>query len=98
MQVRSLHGEDPLKKEWQPTPVFSPREFHGQRSLVDYSPQGHKESDMTEQSGKAQHSTRWSAKIISAFHTLCIKPSFWPEQRGSSQGSGCHPRIVSARI
>ena len=98
MQVRSLHGEDPLKKEWQPTPVFLPREFHAQRSLVDYSPQGHKESDMTEQSGKAQHGMCWSAKIISAFHTLCIKPSFWSEQRGSSQGSGCHPRIVSARI
>ena len=25
-----------------------PREFHGQRSLVGYSPWGHKESDMTE--------------------------------------------------
>ena len=31
-----------------PTPVFLPGEFHGQRSLVDYSPWGHKESDMTE--------------------------------------------------
>ena len=31
----------------QPTPVFLPREFHGQRSLVGYSPWGHKESDMT---------------------------------------------------
>ena len=26
-----------------------PREFHGQRSLVSYSPGGHKESDTTEQ-------------------------------------------------
>ena len=47
-QVRSLHGEDSLKKEWQPTPVFLPREFHRQRSLVGYTPQGHKESDTTE--------------------------------------------------
>ena len=31
-----------------PTPVFLPRESHGQRSLVGYSPRGHKESDMTE--------------------------------------------------
>ena len=30
------------------TPVFLPGEFHGQRSLVDYSPWGCKESDMTE--------------------------------------------------
>ena len=33
-------------REWQPIPVFLPREFHGQRSLVGYSPWGHKESDM----------------------------------------------------
>ena len=43
----SLGEEDPLEK--QPTPVFLPGKFHGQRSLVGYSPWGHKESDMTEQ-------------------------------------------------
>ena len=32
----------------QPTPLFLPRESHGQRSLVGYSPQGCKESDTTE--------------------------------------------------
>ena len=25
------------RRKWQPTPVFLPREFHGQKSLVDYS-------------------------------------------------------------
>ena len=30
------------------TPVFLPGEFHGQRSLADYSPWGHKESNTTE--------------------------------------------------
>ena len=38
----------PWRKVWQPTPVFLPREFHGQRGLVGYSPWGHKESDTTE--------------------------------------------------
>ena len=33
---------------WQPTPVFLPGEFHGQRSPVAYSLWGHKESDMAE--------------------------------------------------
>ena len=28
------------KRTWQPTPVFLPGEFHGQRSLVGYSPWG----------------------------------------------------------
>ena len=36
------------RRKWQPTPVFLPGESHGQRSLVGYSPWGHKESDMTE--------------------------------------------------
>ena len=35
-------------RKWQPTPVFLPGKFHGQRSLVGYSPCGHKESDMTD--------------------------------------------------
>ena len=39
----------PWRRKWQPTPVFLPRESHGQRSLVGYSPWGHKESDKTEQ-------------------------------------------------
>ncbi|CAI9153447.1 unnamed protein product [Rangifer tarandus platyrhynchus] len=37
----------PWKRKWQPTPVFLPGKFHGQRSLVGYSPGGHKESDTT---------------------------------------------------
>ena len=31
-----------------PTPVFLPGQFHGQRSLADYSPQGRKDLDTTE--------------------------------------------------
>ena len=37
----------PWSGAWQLTPVFLPGESHGQRSLVGYSPEGHKESDMT---------------------------------------------------
>ena len=38
----------PWRREWQPTPVLLPGEFHGQRSLVGYSPWDCKESDKTE--------------------------------------------------
>ena len=38
----------PWRRAWQPTPVFLPGKSHGQRSLVGYSPWGHKEADMTE--------------------------------------------------
>ena len=36
--VQSLSQEDAWRTEWQPTPVFLPGEFHGQRNLVSYSP------------------------------------------------------------
>jgi len=41
-------GRFPQRREWQPTPVSLPGEFHGQRSLAGYSPRGHRESDTTE--------------------------------------------------
>ena len=43
-----LGQKDPLEKEMS-TSVVLPGDSHGQRSLVDYSPWDHKESDMTEQ-------------------------------------------------
>ena len=36
--VPSLGRADPWRREWPPTPVFFPGEFHGQRSLEGYSP------------------------------------------------------------
>ena len=36
------------RRAWQPTPVFTPGESHGQRSLVGYSPWGCKEWDAIE--------------------------------------------------
>ena len=36
-------GKIPLRRKQLPTPVFLPGEFHGQRSLTDYSPWGCKE-------------------------------------------------------
>ena len=32
----------PWRRKWQPTPVFLPGKFHGQRNLVGYNPWGHK--------------------------------------------------------
>ena len=41
-------GKIPWSRRWQPSPVFLPGKFHGQRSPAGYSPWGHKESDTTE--------------------------------------------------
>ena len=54
----------PWRREWQPTPVVLPGEIHGQRSLVGYSPWGHKESNMT--------------KWLTLSHFLPIHPSQFP--------------------
>ena len=41
-------GKIPWRRKWQPTPVFSPGESHGQRSLAGYGSWGPKESDTAE--------------------------------------------------
>ena len=47
IQVQSLGWEDPLEEKMAPTPVFFPGKFHGQWSLLGYSPWDGKECDMT---------------------------------------------------
>ena len=41
-------GRFPWRRKWQPTPVLLPRNSHGWRILVVYSPWGRKESDTTD--------------------------------------------------
>ena len=48
MWVRSLDPEDPLEKEMATHSIILAGKSHGQRSLVGYSPWGHKELDTTE--------------------------------------------------
>ena len=45
-------GKIAWRRKWQPTPVFLPRKFHKQRSLVGYNPWSRKESDTTEHTHK----------------------------------------------
>ena len=69
------------RRKWQPTPVFLPRESRGQRSLVDYCPQGRTESDTTE---ATQHACmHWRRK----WHPT---PVFLPgESQGQRSLMGC---------
>ena len=46
--VQSLGWEDALEEEIAAHPSIPAWRNHGQRSLVSYSPQGHKELDTTE--------------------------------------------------
>ena len=55
----------------QPNPVFLPGEFHGQRSLVGYSPWGHKELDTTK-----RLTLSLFIRILEDFEQKCDK--IWP--------------------
>ena len=48
MQANPWFGKIPWRRARQCIPVFLPGEFHGQKSLVSCSPQGHKQLDTTE--------------------------------------------------
>ena len=48
-QIQSLGWAIPCRKKKQPTPAFLPGKSHEHKSLMGYSPWGHKKSDMTEQ-------------------------------------------------
>ena len=53
MWVRPLGWEYTLEEGMASPLVFLPRESHGQKSLTGNSPQGRKESDMTEATQQA---------------------------------------------
>ena len=87
-------GKLPQRREWLPTPVFLPREFRGQRSLVGYSPWhcwvGHYWAISTfifiyRDSGHSEH---WEQP--------CQAPS--PETPLSISASSCHHLDLSVNI
>ena len=79
-------GKIPWRKTWHPTPVFLPGKSHGLRSLVGYTPWGHKESDMTEQlhfiSTQINTDTRIFNKILATYIQHHIKRIICYDQVG----------------
>ena len=65
----------PWRRAWQPTPVFSPEESHGQRSLAGYSLWGHKESDTAERLTHTSYSRAIPPSIPSC--TMSIRTVTW---------------------
>ena len=57
--VRSLGWDDPLEKGMATHSSILVGEFHGQRSLMGYSPRSHKESDMAERLTLSLHFQTW---------------------------------------
>ena len=65
MQVQSLGQEDPLENKMQPTPVFLPGGFHGQRSLAGSVLEVTKESDTIEQLNNKFAHLPWGKALLS---------------------------------
>ena len=86
-------GKIPWSRKWRPTLLFLPGKFFRQRSLLGYSPQGHKESDMTEWRNTHTHTHEqtlwicWSVNLaFSLFNKsavlskslLILRSIWWP--------------------
>ena len=63
----------PWRRAWKPTPVFLPRESHGQKSLVDYGTKGRKESEWLKRLQTHTHiHTHMYLICICTIHISCI--------------------------
>ena len=76
-------GKIPWRRTCQPTQVCLPGKSHGQGSLADYGPWGHKESDTTEQLNtppKACISLFYTGTLYHpgslSYHPFCSSPVF----------------------
>ena len=58
----------PWRREWLPTPVFLPGEFHGQRSLACYGSRGRKELDTIEWLTLSLLIAIWQDRYLCLFH------------------------------
>ena len=70
-------GKILLRRAWQLNLVFLPGESHGQRSLVDYGPWGHKESDTTEVTEHTckHNGLKWQKGNIHYLFSMSVIPS-----------------------
>ena len=75
-------------RKCQPTPVLVPGKSHGQRSVVGYSPRGHKELDTTERLTQQQDVLGFPGNSAGKKSTLSLgDPSSIPGL-GRSPGEG----------
>ena len=73
MKLQFLCWKIPLRRKWQPTPAFLPVS-HRQRSLVLYSPWGHKPLNMTKQ--LSMHYLFIRCTLYNSKYFTCPKPFF----------------------
>ena len=85
-------------RKWQPTAVFVPEKFHGQRSLVSHSPKVHKESDTTEHRNIFLKLAQ--IKLLHLYYRIII---YWfiifiNKAQNSKQDEGCSSSHIEVRL
>ena len=73
----------PWRREWLSTPVILPGESHGQKSLEDYSPWGHKELDMTDWLTRSLHFHSAIKHNYNQVHYMLSKKKSWEGRQDS---------------
>ena len=87
-------GRIPWRREWQPTLVCLPGEFHGQRSLVGYSPWGCVGHDLATK--PPNHQVYFMpANVVQAVIPELPPGSFLPTHSGSGAASS-EPEVQGA--
>ena len=69
-------GKISWRREWLPTPIFLPGEFHGPRSLAAYSPCGCRESDMTKR--LSPHTNLYTNGNTHRYYDCSGLTAIWP--------------------
>ena len=79
-QGTQVLGGFPRRRKWQPTAVFLPEKPHRQRSLVDFSLGGLKESDMIEHARRrrgASYQVREAIRFIFKKSKTNLRSKMW---------------------
>ena len=94
-------GRFPWRRKWQPTPIFLSGKSHGQRSLVDYSAWGCKESDTTEWMNHHQQPL-WASRVAQIVKNLPAVRETWVHSLSwedpLEEGMAAHSSILAWRI
>ena len=89
-------GKIPWRSKWQPTPVFLPGKFHGQRSLRGYSPRGPKESDTTDQ--PSTHLSAFAAVKFAQQTPQIRSLHLWARQSNDKPAKECGMANSNTRV
>ena len=71
-------------RKWHPIPVFLSGKFHGQRSLVGYSPWGHRKLDTTEHTNKHYNHHCIDRETISGKCHIMEQQALWGGTSGKN--------------